>query len=86
MVKLSYEQMRMLSEIGDAGGRVVVKNRAGKVLQPALKKWGRNASPKETPSMCMAGQQKPSHAHMGNHLQTCPQVSSSQRPQQVGRR
>ena len=75
-MKLSYEQMRMLSEIGDPGGRVVVKNRAGKVLQPALKKWGRNASPKETPSMCMAGQQKPSHAHMGSHLQTCPQVSS----------
>ena len=39
MGKLTYEQMRQLAELGDDGGRVVIKNREGKVLRPALKQW-----------------------------------------------
>ena len=39
MVKLSYEQMRRLAELGDDGGKLTVKNRQGKVLRPALKQW-----------------------------------------------
>ena len=43
MVKLSYEQMRRLAELGEDGGKLTIKNREGKVLRPALKQW--NASP-----------------------------------------
>ena len=85
MVKLTYEQMRHLAELGDSGGRLTVKNRLGKVLQPTLKRWGRNESPKETRSMCTAVQPKPSHAPMGNPSPTCQQASCSQLPRRPGK-
>ena len=46
-MKLTYEQMRLLSEIGDAHSGVTIKNKKGHVLRPTIKKWGS----KETKSM-----------------------------------
>lgn len=82
MVKLTYEQMRHLAELGD-GGKLTVKNREGKVLKPTLKKWGPNANPKATRSTCMEVPQKPNRAPTASHSQTSQQVFSSplQRPQ-----
>ena len=55
-MKLTYEMLRHLSEIDVAGGKVVLKNRKGHVLKPALKKW---QSPKETRSKFMVVLRKP---------------------------
>ena len=38
MVKLTYEQMRQLSELGDGPGKLTI-TKNGKVLRPTLKKW-----------------------------------------------
>ena len=54
-MKLTYEMLRHLSEI-DEGGKLVIKNRKGVVLKPALKKW---QSPKETRSKFMVVPRKP---------------------------
>ena len=54
-MKLTYEMLRRLSEIDD-GGKIVIKNRKGHVLKPALKKW---QSPKETRSKFMVVLRKP---------------------------
>ena len=45
MGKLSYEQMRHLAELGDGSGKLTIKNRDGKVLKPAIKKWGGTSTP-----------------------------------------
>jgi hypothetical protein len=46
-MKLVYEQLRLLSEIGDAHSKITIKNKKGHVLRPTIKKWGS----KETKSM-----------------------------------
>ena len=69
-MKLTYEMLRHLSTMDAAGGKVVLKNRKGHVLKPALKKW--HQSPKETRSTSTMVPQRPSHAPMENHSQTCP--------------
>ena len=86
MVKLTYEQMRRLAEVGDGPQNLSIKNRDGKVLRPTLKKWGLNATPKETKSMCTAVPPKQNHAPMGNHSPTCLHPSSCALPQRPGRR
>jgi len=63
-MKLTYEQMRHLAELGDGPGKLTIKNRAGKVLRPALKKWGE--IPKETGYMSSAGPPRQNHAPMGH--------------------
>ena len=40
MPKLTYEQMRHLSELGAPEGRLVLKNRKGVNLKSQLSKWG----------------------------------------------
>ena len=85
MVKVTYEQMRRLAKVGDGPQNLSIKNRDGKVLRPTLKKWGLNATPKETKSMCTAGQQKPSPAHTGSPSQTFQRVSSLPLPRRPGK-
>ena len=68
-MKLTYEMLRHLSEI-DEGGKLVIKNRKGHVLKPALKKW--HQSPQETRSTSTMVPQRPSHAPMENHSQIYP--------------
>ncbi|NDD65951.1 MAG: hypothetical protein EBZ36_18545 [Acidobacteria bacterium] len=74
-MKLTYEQMRQLSEIGDGPGKLTI-TKDGKVLRPIQKKWGPSQTTKETGFMCMAARQRPSHALTANHSQTSPQASS----------
>ena len=76
-MKLTYEQMRLLSEIGDTHGKITIKNNKGHVLRPTIKKWGNH---KETKSMSTPELQRPFHVPMVSHSPICPQVSYSQRP------
>ena len=40
MPKLTYEQMKVLSESGeDPGGKLIIKNKKGKVLRTRPQKW-----------------------------------------------
>jgi hypothetical protein len=77
MVKLTYEQMRRLSELGEDGGALNIKNRHGETLKPALKKWG-NPYP-TTGYTSMMVRQRPSRAPLASPSQTYPRRSSSQR-------
>ena len=63
-MKLTYEQMRHLAELGEGPGKLTIKNRAGQVLRPAIKKWGE--TPKETGYMSLAGLPRQNRAPMGN--------------------
>ena len=78
-MKLTYEQYRMLAQLGPANDRIIVKNRKGHIIKPNVK-WDPN--PKETRFTSMAVPPRPSHAHTENHSLTCLRPSSSplQRP------
>ena len=76
MTELTYEQMRHLSEIGEASGRLVLKNRKGVILKKQINKW--DLSPLGTKSTSMVGEQKHTPASMGSHFLTCQPVSSLQ--------
>ena len=81
-MKLTYEQMRLLSEMGDTHSGVTLKNRKGHILRPRIKEWGN----KETKSMSSQELQKPFHAPVVNHSPIYPHLSCSQHPQRVGKR
>ena len=83
-MKLTYDQLRQLSQIGSTEGRIIVKNKKGKILKPPLNKWDRPQ--KETRSTCLEVQPRPSHAPTASHFLTCPPASSSPRPQLRGKR
>jgi hypothetical protein len=38
MGKLTYEQMRVLAQLGQSNDRIVLKNRKGQILKPAIHK------------------------------------------------
>ena len=78
-MKLTYEQYRMLAQLGPANDRIVVKNRKGHIIKPNVK-WDLN--PKETRFSSSAMQPRPSPAHSGNPSLTClhPSYSPLQRP------
>ena len=78
-MKLNYDQMRQLAQLGQTDHKLVIKNKKGVVLKPAQKKW--DPSPKEIRSTCLAVQQKPSHAVTANRFLTCPQITSYARLQ-----
>ena len=80
MPKLTYEQMRHLSELGAPEGRLVLENRKGVILKSQLSKWG---NPLETKSTSTAGAHLPYPVHSGSHFLTCPAPSylRPQRPQ-----
>ena len=73
-MKLTYEQYRMLAQLGPANDRIIVKNRKGHIIKPNVK-WDPN--PKETRFTSMAVPPRPSHAHTENHSLTCLRPSSS---------
>ena len=75
-MKLTYEQMRLLSEIGDAHSKITIKNKKGHVLHPTIKKWGN----KETKSMSTPELQRPYHVPMVSHSPIYPQVFCSVPP------
>ncbi len=81
-MKLTYEQMRLLSEIGDTHGKITIKTKKGHVLRPSIKKWGNH---KETKSMFTPELQKPYHVPTVSHSPICPPASCSVPPRQVGR-
>ena len=81
-MKLTYGQMRLLSEIGDPHGKITIKNKKGHVLRPTIKKWGN----KETKSMSTPELQRPYHVPMVSHSPIYPHHSCSQHPQLAGKR
>ena len=85
-MKLPYEQMRELANLGDPTGKVPIKNRKGLVLRPVIKQWGQKPPHQGTRYMCTEEPQKLYPAFMGNHSPTFPQASYSQRPQPRGKR
>jgi hypothetical protein len=80
MVKLTYDAMRRLSEIGEESGKLTIKNKDGKVLQHTLKRWGPSETQKGTRSTCLMAPQGECHGNTGSPLQICPHPTSSQRP------
>ena len=83
-MKLTYEQYRMLAQMGPANDKIVLKNKKGQILKSANYKW--DHPQKETKSMCMEVQQRPSPAPTVNHFLTCPHPSSLPRLQPRGKR
>ena len=80
-MKLTYDQLRMLAQIGSTEGRIIVKNKKGHILKPPLGKW--DHPPKETRSTCLEVQPKRSHAPTASHFLTCPHHSSLPHPRRV---
>ena len=70
-MKLTYDQMRLLSEIGDPHGKLTIKNTKGHVLRPALKKWGN----KDGKSTFTQEPLRPYHVPTVNRSQTFHRVS-----------
>ena len=73
-MKLTYEQMRTLAQMGPANDKIILKNKKGQILKSANYKW--DHPQKETKSMCLEVQQRPSHVPRVNHLLTFPHPSS----------
>ena len=81
-MKLNYEQYRMLAPVlGPSNDRIVVKNKKGKILKPALDRW--HQSHKETKYTCLGERQKLSHALLGCHSPISLHPSSLPRRRQV---
>ena len=74
-MKLTYEQYRMLAQLGPSNDRIIVKNRKGHIIKPSLNKWDQNL--KETRFMSSAVPPKPFLAHTENHSLTCLRPSCS---------
>ena len=85
-MKLTYEQMRELANLGDPTGKVPIKNRKGRVLRPVIKQWGQKPPQQGTRYMCTEEPQKLHLAHMASLSLTFPQAFSSQRPPPRGKR
>ena len=83
-MKLTYEQMRMLAQLGPSNDRIVVKNKKGRILKPLIHKW--DQSPKGTQYTCMGAQPKPYHAPMESRSPIFPPASSSQLQRPRGKR
>ena len=56
-MKLTYEQYRMLAQMGPASDKIVLKNTKGKILKSGIYKW--DHPQKETKYMCMGVQPFP---------------------------
>ena len=52
-MKLTYEQMRQLAQLGPSNDRIILKNRKGQIIKPNVK-WDPN--PQETRYMSSAVQ------------------------------
>ena len=74
-MKLTYEQYRMLAQLGSSNDRIVVKNKKGRIVKPS--QWDPNEHLKETRFTSTAAPPRPFLAHMENHSQTCLHPSSS---------
>ena len=83
-MKLTYEQMRLLSEIGDAHSKITIKDKKGHILRPTIKKWGNKD--KDVKSMSSPELQRPFYAPMVSHSPIYPQASGLQRPLLRGKR
>ena len=83
-MKLTYEQMRTLAQMGPANDKIILKNKKGQILKSANYKW--DHPQKETKSTFLEVQQRPSHALMVNRFLTCPPASSSRPPLRVEKR
>ena len=73
-MKLTYEQYRMLAQLGPSNDRIIVKNKKGQIIKPNIK-W-ENEHLKETRFMSSAVQPRPSHAPTASPLQTFHLASS----------
>ena len=67
-MKLTYEQMRHLAELGDGEGRITLKNKKGVTLKPTLKKWHQSQTTKETKSMFLEAPQRQSLPRFAHQL------------------
>jgi hypothetical protein len=81
-MKLTYEQMRLLSEIGDTHSKMTIKDKKGHVLRPTIKEWGN----KDEKSMSSPEPQRPFPAPLVSRSPIYPQASCSQHPLRVAKR
>ena len=81
-MKLTYDQMRLLSEIGDPHGKITIKNTKGHILRANIKKWGN----KDGKSTFTQEPQRPFPAPMVSHSPIYPQAFCLQHPQLRARR
>ena len=56
-MKLTYEQYRMLAQLGPSNDRIILKNKKGQIIKPSVNKWDQNL--KETRFTSMAVPPKP---------------------------
>ncbi len=84
-MKLTYEQLRMLAQLGPANEKIVLKNRKGQTVKPAIDKWHLN-NLKETRFTSLGAPQRPSHAPSESPFQISLLPSSSPRRRPVGKR
>ena len=82
-MKLTYEQMRALAQLGPSNDRILLKNKKGQILKPAIDKWHPNL--KETRFTCMEEPRKRSHALTVSHSPISPPVSYSPLLRRPGR-
>ena len=80
-MKLNYEQYRMLAQLGPSNDRIVIKNRKGVILKPAVHKW--HPRLKGMQYTCTEEPQRPFHAHTESRSLISRQAGSS--PRQVFR-
>jgi hypothetical protein len=84
-MKLTYEQMRMLAQLGPANDRIIVKNKKGHIIKPNIK-WDQNERLKGTRYSFSAMQPRPSPAPSGSLCPVYQATSSSFRRRGVGKR
>ena len=83
-MKLTYEQLRMLAQLGPANEKIVLKNRKGQTVKPAIDKWHLN-NLKETRFTSLGAPPRPSPAPSESPFQTSRAPSSSVLRQPRGR-
>jgi len=82
-MKLTYEQYRMLAQLGPSNDRILLKNKKGQIIKPNVK-WDPN--PKETRFTSMAMQPRPSPAPMESRSPICLPASSWRPRRPAGKR
>jgi len=84
-MRLTYEQMRQLAQLGPANDRIIVKNKKGQILKPPLHKCHQNQVG-VTQFTSMAERPKPSHVLTGSPFHQLHSATCYARPQRAAKR
>ena len=82
-MKLTYDQYRMLAQLGPANDRIILKSKKGHVLKPPVDKW--HESQEAMRFMSTQGLQRPSHAPTVNLSLTSLRPLYAQPQRRAGR-